>query len=116
MNIISQKNQTDYFVIPYGNVSIPGEWKKLKYNSQSRQQFFTNNDSIEIVISFSGYDKYEFNENGSKKGYDFVTAFYEWDSKYFVDSYGLNRRLVISDSINNYVLYQIYGSNKRSKV
>ena len=109
------KNQTDYFVIPYGNVSIPGEWIRKNYNSQSRQQFFKNSESVTIAISFSGYDKYEFNKDRSKKGYDFVTAFYEWDSKFFVDSYGLKRRLIVSDSINNYVLYQIFGSINEGK-
>ena len=103
------KNQTDYFVLPYGSVSIPGKWEKSNYNSISGQQFFANTDSIKIAIAFNRFDKYEFNADGSKKGYDFVKAFYEWDSRFFVDSYGLKRRIIENDSINNYILYQIYG-------
>jgi hypothetical protein len=109
------KNQTDYFVIPFGSVSIPGKWDKSNYNSMSGQQFFKNNDSISIAIAFTGYDKYEFNRDGKKKGFDFVSAYYEWDSKYFVDSYGLNRKVVISDSVNNFILYQLYGTIKGAK-
>jgi len=33
-------NQTSYFVLPYGSVSIPGKWNKDHYNSVSHQQFF----------------------------------------------------------------------------
>lgn len=109
------KNQTEYFVLPYGSVSIPGKWEKSNYNSISGQQFFTNKDSVRIAIAFNRFDKYEFNTDGSKKGYEFVKEFYEWDSKYFVDSYGLQRRVLENDSINNFILYQIHGSAKGAK-
>jgi len=109
------KNQTDYFVLPFGSVSIPGKWEKTNYNNVSGQQFFTNSDSIRIAIAFNRFDKYEFNAGGAKKGYDFVKAFYEWDSKFFVDSYGLQRNIIENDSINNYILYQIYGLTNGAK-
>jgi len=108
-NYDENKNQTDYFVLPYGSVSLPGKWEKTHYNSISMQQFFINSDSIEVAIAFNRFDKYEFNSDGSKKEMDFVEAFYEWDSKYFVDSYGLHRKLIEKDSINKYILYKIYG-------
>jgi hypothetical protein len=103
------KNQTKYFVSPYGSISIPGKWNKSDYNSVSGQQFFMNSDSIRIAIAYNRYDKYEFNLDGSKKGFDFIQAFYEWDSKYFVDSYGLNRKIIENDGMNNYILYQVFG-------
>lgn len=110
------KNQTDYFVLPFGSVSIPEKWVKTNYNSVSGQQFFTNTDSIRIAIAFNRFDKYEFNSDGSKKGYEFVKAFYEWDSKYFVDSYGLQRIVLENDSINNFMLYQIHGLSNGAKI
>jgi hypothetical protein len=103
------KNQTDYFIVPYGSVSIPGKWEKSNYNNVSGQQFFINKDSIRIAIAFNRFDKYEFNADGSKKGFEFVKAFYDWDSQFFVDSYGLQRRVLETDSINNFILYQIHG-------
>ena len=33
------KNITEYFVFPYGEVSLPGKWEKWQYNSNARQQF-----------------------------------------------------------------------------
>lgn len=109
------KNQTKYFALPYGSISIPGKWEKADYNNVSNQQFFTNNDSIRIAIAFNRFDKYEFSGDGSKKGYEFLKAFYEWDSNYFVDSYGLQRRIIENDSIDNFILYQIYGFAKGAK-
>lgn len=109
------KNQTDYFVLPFGSVSIPGKWEKTNYNNISGQQFFRNNDSIRIAIAFNRFDKYEFNSDGSIKGYEFVKAFYEWDSKYFVDSYGLQRRVIENDSINCFIIYQIHGLINEAK-
>jgi len=103
------KNQTDYFVLPYGSVSITGKWDKSNYNSVSGQQFFINKDSIEIAIAFNRFDSYEFNADGSKIGFEFVKALYDWDSQFLVNSYGLKRKVLETDSINNFILYQIYG-------
>ncbi len=109
------KHETDYFVLPYGSVKLPGKWGKTTYNSVSRQQFFTNKDSITIAISFGHIDKYEFNADGSKKGYAFVEAFYDWDSEYFVDQ-GLKRQIIERDSINKYMIYRIYGEYEKDEL
>lgn len=109
------KDQTDYFVLPLGSVSIPGKWEKTHYNNVSGQQFFTNSDTIRIAIAFNRFDKYEFNSDGTKKGYEFIKAFYDWDSKFFVDYYGLQRRVLENDSINNFFLYQIHGLTNGEK-
>jgi hypothetical protein len=110
------KNITNYFVFPYGSVSIPGKWNKTHYNSVSRQQFFTNQDSsVKIAIAFERYNNYEFNKDGAHTGYNFLKAYYEWDSKYFIDVYGLKRQPIETDSINNYLIYRLYGQTKKEK-
>ena len=103
------KNETDYFVLPYGSVTLPGKWEKTNYNSVSRQQYFTNKDSVTIAIAFNRYNSYEFNLKGTQTGYDFVKAYYDWDSQYFIDSYGLQREIIENDSLNNYMIYRIFG-------
>jgi hypothetical protein len=105
----SKNDQTDYFVIPYGSVSLPGKWEKTNYNSVSRQQDFMNKDSVRIAIAFTPYNKYEFNMDGSKKGFEFVKAYYEWESKYFVDSHKLNSILIEENDSSDYVIFRIYG-------
>jgi hypothetical protein len=109
------KHETDYFVLPYGSVKLPGKWEKTIYNSVSSQQFFRNKDSITIAISFGRIDKYEFNTDDSKKGYEFVEAFYDWDSEYFVNQ-GLKRQIIVRDSINKYMIYRIYGEYKKDEL
>ena len=108
-NYNETKNETDYFVVPYGSVTLPGKWDKTIYNTISRQQFFRNKDSVIIAIAFGRFDKYEFNMNGSQTGYNFVKAYYEWDSKYFVDSHGLKSQPIESDSTNHFMVYRIFG-------
>jgi len=103
------KDETSYFVFPYGSASVPGEWIKTSYNHVSKQQFFRNNDSVYISIAFNPYNKFEFNLDGSKKGYDFVEAYYEWDSKYFVETFGLKRLKIESDTAKNYMMFKIFG-------
>ena len=104
----AKKNTTEYFVFPYGQVSIPGKWEKTSYNSVSRQQFFRNDESVNIAVSFGPYDKYEFNKDGSLKGYEFVEAFYEWESKYFVSN-GLECKILETDKGNKHILYRVFG-------
>lgn len=104
-----QKNQTDYFVFPYGNVLIPGKWEKSNYNSTSRQQFFRNKDSVIIAIAFAPCNKFEFNVDNSKTGFEFVKSYYEWDSQYFVKNNELSRELIEQDSINNYIIWRLNG-------
>jgi hypothetical protein len=108
------KNQTDYMVFPYGSVSIPDKWERTTYNSVARQQFFTNSDSIIIAVAFSPSNKYEFNQDNSKKGFDFAQAFYEWDSEYFVNNFKLNREVIETDSISGYIIWRVYGENNNT--
>ena len=112
---IESKNHTEYFIFPYGSVTIPGKWEKSNYNNSSKQQFFTNQDSVFLAITFAKDDKYEFNKDVLHKGFDFVNAFYEWDSQYFIDTFGLERKQLESDTINHYMVYKIYGEREEKK-
>jgi len=78
------------------------------------QQFFKNRDSIGVAIAFNPSSNYEFNLKGTLTEFKFVKAFYEWDSKYFVD-HGLNRIIIEQDSINNFIVYRIYGITNQRK-
>jgi hypothetical protein len=102
-------------VFPYGFVSIPNQWERTNYNSVSRQQFFKNEEGIIIAISFVPYNKYEFNADNSKKEFTFVKAFYEWDSQYFVNTFGLQQDLIEENETNNYIIWRIYGDYNNSQ-
>lgn len=105
----SAKDQTSYFVTPYGSVNIPGKWTKTHRNNTSFQQFFVNSDTVEISVAFGATNQFPFNRNGALTGHRFVKAYYEWDSQYMVKAYGLNRQIVEEDSTNHFLIHRIYG-------
>ena len=104
-----KRDQTNYVVFPYGSVSIPGKWERTSYNSASKQQYLKNEDGISIAISFGPCNKFEFNADNSKKGFDFVKAYYEWDSEYFVNTFGLQQDSIEKNEISNYIIWRVYG-------
>ena len=104
------KDVTDYYVFPYGQVFLPGKWDKCGYNKVAHQQFFTNQDSVIVAVAFGPTGRYEFNTDGALKGYDFVNAFYEWDSKYF-ESNGMTCQMIEKDTEKPYVIYRVFGED-----
>jgi len=111
-----ETNKTDYLVLPYGQVSIPGKWIKTNYNTVSKQQFFTNKDSIPLAISFGACNKFEFNYNGNKKGYEFIKAFYNWEKDYYVKTIGLEEKLIEDDSTNHFIIFGVKGTYENQKI
>ena len=110
---VAAKNVTEYFVFPYGSVSLPGKWDKGKYDQSNRQQFFRNEESVIVAIAFAPSNKYEFNKDGSLKGHDFVEAFYKWESEYFKSS-GFECTILENDSANPYLLFKVVGEDVNS--
>ena len=104
----ADKNITEYFVLPYGEVSLPGKWEKWQYDANARQQFFINDESVLIAISFGAVNDYDFNKKGSLKGYDFVKAYYDWESDYFV-KLGYEAKIIETDQSNNYIIWRLWG-------
>ena len=107
-NYDEKKNVTNYFVIPYGSVDLPGVWEKTEYNSIARQQFFKNKDDVHISIAFSPWNKYEFNGDGKLKGNDFTSAYYKWESDYFISN-GFESQLIETDTAHQFIIFRIYS-------
>ena len=110
---VAAKDATEYFVFPYGSVSLPGKWDKWMYDQSSRQQFFRNEDSVVVSIAFAPYNKYEFNADGSLKGHDFVEAFYKWESDYY-QSAGFECPILENDKANPYIIFKVVGNGADS--
>lgn len=104
----ADKDVTDYFVLPLGQVSLPGKWEKGDYVSSSNQQFFHNQDSVIVAIGFTNSNKYEFNAKGLLNGYEFVKAFYDWELDYF-SSLGLEAKIIESDQSQSYIIWRLFG-------
>ena len=105
----AKTNTTEYFIFPLGSVSLPGQWVKGNYNSVSGQQWFKK-DSISLAIAFTQCDKYEFSKK-DLKDFNFVKEYYEWDSKYLADTKKLTRQIIVSDSVNQYIIWRLFGDN-----
>lgn len=103
-----ESNSTEYFVVPGGKVNIPGRWKKTTYVANSKQQFFTNIDSLTLAISFTQANKYEFNLDGTKQGFAFIDAFYTWESN-FMEEQGLSMEVIESNREQNFQIYRLFG-------
>jgi hypothetical protein len=106
----AQRNQTDYIVMPYGSVSLPGKWIHGRYRQESRQQYFSNSDSSIVSIAFGQCNKLGFSTGGAV-GYDFVKLYYKWENKYQTEILNQHVKLIASDSANKYMVWQVYGDN-----
>jgi len=104
------RNNTSYTVLPYGSVSLPGEWVASKYFQPARQQWFTNKDSVSLSISFGPGNKFEFSKEGLN-GFAFAKAYYDWEAKYESEHLRVKVKLVEADSINQYVIAKIYNDS-----
>ena len=109
----SNEDKTDYLYLPYGKVSLPGKWLKKEYDSNSKQQYFTNQDSVIIAIAFGPCNKFEFNADGNKKGFEFLEAFYNWDSKYFIEEHKLLVEKIEEDTTTNFILWHVESEDRK---
>lgn len=103
------KDRTSYFVLPFGSASIPGKWTKTSYNESSRQQFFKNSDGITITVAFTQINSYEFNRDRSKKGFEFLQAFYKCESDYFTNSVKLSQEKIEAREKEHYIIWRVFG-------
>lgn len=113
-NYDMKQDLTNYMVFPYGSIVIPDKWDKTDYNSVSRQQFFKNQEEIIIAIAFNPCNKYEFSTDNATKGFDFVVAFYTWESAYFVNSYNLQQNIIEKNEKNHSIIWRVYGDYNNS--
>ena len=106
-----KKDSTNYMCLPYASVNIPGKWERTSYNQIANQQFFKNDANTLISLAFSFTNEFEFNQDGAKEDIDFAYAYYEWDTQFHIAENNYNRQFLECDSLNNYVIYELYKEN-----
>ncbi len=95
-------------IFPYGEIKIPGKWKKTGENKVSGQYFFVGQDSVRIAIALQPWDKYEFSYNNPDVTTDnFVRRFYEWDANYLKDKFSGQIGTVIENLEGNYIIWNL---------
>lgn len=104
-------NQTTYSVLPLGSVALPGEWQKTRYNDVSNQQNFLSADSIPTAIAINQASFYPFYKQ-HLTSHELVRAMYQWDAQYFAEQLGAKTPILLEDTTNHFILWQILSEPK----
>jgi len=110
-NYDEKENQTTFIKFPFGSMSIPGKWTKVSYNQISFQHNFKNEDSVFTALAINQASSYPFYKPNMTSN-ELIKEFYEWDSKYLADLIKGNRTIIIQDTINHFILWQITADNE----
>lgn len=101
-------DQTTYILVPYGNVTFPGQWTKTHYNQSSTQQFFRrNSDSTTFAVTKAEKTFYSFYLKG-QTDFEFVNAFYKWESDYRQQQ-GYKTEKIKQDTTDNFITWRLSG-------
>lgn len=55
---------------------------------------------------------FEFNVDGSKKGMNFLDAFYKWEADYFTEKFKLSTQIIERNTDFNFILFLLKGDLK----
>jgi|GEM_PF-429609 len=111
-NYDEKTNFTTYSKLPFGSISMPGEWTKSSYNQNSRQQFFKNEDDVSTAIAINKASSYSF-YNSNMNSNQIVKEFYEWDSKYLADNIQGSRSIIKIDNDNHFIIWKLVANNEQ---
>ena len=101
------KNITTLVLLPYGNIDIPGQWTKTKYNEVSRQHFFDDKDSTTIAVTKNPQEKYPFYiETITNK--EFVRKFFEWEKDHYKQQ---GFEIKEKSKSENFIVWTVKGKN-----
>ena len=113
------KNVTTLTLLPYGNIDIPGQWTKTKYNEISRQHFFSDKDSTTIAVTKNPQEKYPFYTETLTDA-EFARKFFEWEKAHYekqgfeiIEKYSSNNFIVWTANGNNANTIFLYGAKNK---
>jgi hypothetical protein len=109
-------DQTSYY-LPSDTVYFQGKWEKTGIGYIDNRQFFENKKGITIEIQRGTRDEFKFKSDNYKEVFDFIRAYYEWYSEYYVNNYGadvygipqLQHNLIEENEISKYIIWRFYG-------
>ena len=110
-----KQDQTTYMKLPYGSLTLPGQWTKTSLNKISGQQNFKSKDSLSTALLINQTSSYPFYVKGMSSN-EFLKAFYEWDSKYFIDNIKANCKIIKQDTINHFIIWEIIAHNDKYNI
>lgn len=99
-------NQTTLVLIPYGNVTFQGKWKKIRTTESSKQHFFRDADSTVLSIAKVPQNGYPFYEK-SLDDQSFPLTIYNWEKDYMTANGRVQQKLLTDQSDQGYILWQV---------
>jgi hypothetical protein len=101
------KNITTLTLMPYGNIDIPGQWTKTKYDEVSRQHFFVDKDATSIAVTKNEQEKYPFYAKDDTD-IQFVRKFYTWEKDFYEkQGFEINEKV----AGDNFIIWTAIGKN-----
>lgn len=101
----ADKDVTTLTIFPYGQIDIPGQWAKTKYDPVSRQHFFMDKDSTLISVTKNPQKNYPFYSKTMTE-VQFAQSFFEWEKSYYEEKgFKINEKA----TYKNYVLWTANG-------
>lgn len=104
------KDITTLTLVPYGNIDIPGQWTKTKYNEVSKQHFFIDKDSTSMAVTKNPHEKYPFYKQ-NLTDQEFAREFFNWEKDYYKKQ-GFEIDEITSG--DNFVIWTAKGTNANS--
>lgn len=108
-NYDAKTNKTTLALLPYGEIDIPGHWKKTKYLETSKQHFFEDYDSTIIAVAKAPQQEYSFYSE-SMSNLTFAEAFFLWDSEFYKEN-GYKPEVVNTDIKGDFVIWKVVDRN-----
>lgn len=102
------KDETSVMIFPYGQVSLPGKWRKVRYAPVSGQYFFSKGDSTQFAVALQPWDQYEFSQDSPGVNREnFVRKFYEWDGNYLKEVTKGKLRVIEENKEKHYIVWNL---------
>jgi hypothetical protein len=91
------------------NVDIPGKWKYVGFDKNSRDHIFSDSLKQNLFIFIGTRGTSSFNQ-GNLDGDDFIDLFYKWDSEYYLSNNSNLKTRTIDRVANKYLVAEYADS------
>jgi len=91
------------------NVDIPGKWKYVGFNQNSRDYIFNDSLKQNLFIFIGSRGTSSFNK-GNLDGDEFIDLFYKWDSEWYLSNNSNLKTRIIGRVANKYLVAEYADS------
>ncbi len=97
-------NTTTILNTDYGEVRIPGLWKEVSYEENSKQRFLKNDEGVIMGVALNPMKLYSFYSPYMNK-FEVVSEFFKWEFDYRVGA-GFKSSKIKENTTDNYIIWK----------